>query len=434
MPGSKHSELLKPVSGWSREHARHLIWRAGFGGSSSDLDVLEAHGLDQAVRGLVDGIPQSEEFESTQQLLKQAAFDGSSIENLRAWWLYRMLHGNNPLHERMTLLWHNHFATSYAKVLSVPAMSAQNDLFRREATGSFRTLLHDICSDVAMLVWLDGNANRKRQPNENFARELMELFSLDVGNYTEKDIQEAARAFTGWHVRKDSFWFNEGQHDPAEKTVFGESGPFNGEQIVELCLKQPACPIFIARKLLREFVCSEPEKPELEAVAGLIREHNFELNPVLQTLLKSQLFFDAGHRGRLIKSPIDLVVGTFRLLEHSPNLDSAGQMAADLGQDLFQPPTVKGWDGHRVWLTSATMLMRSSFASAVVRSDRFRKLEANSDAAKRLKTQSGQQAFLSDACCVPPTGLEQVSGNGRKSDDRREFVQMILASPEYQLK
>src|SRR5436305_94915 len=177
--------------GWSRREAAHLLSRAQYGATSEDLARAEAAGLEKTLDRLLIPQPEPASFQSAEILLRRTAFDTGSIADLKAWWLYRMLNSANPLVEKMALFWHNHFATSNAKVQSVPHMAAQNDLIRRHATGSFRELLHGMARDVAMLIWLDGSANRKRQPNENFAREVMELFSLDVGHYTEQDIKEA---------------------------------------------------------------------------------------------------------------------------------------------------------------------------------------------------------------------------------------------------
>src|SRR5262249_18275157 len=224
--------------------------------------------------------------------------------------------------------------------------------------------------DVAMLVWLDGNANRKRQPNENFAREVMELFSLDVGHYTEQDIKEAARAFSGWQVREGKFWFNSLQHDAGSKTAFGKSGHFDGDDIGELCLAQEACPRFLAHKLLRTFVIPEPDAGLIDGLAQRIRFHDFAMTPVLRELFGSQLFFSPVARGAIIKSPVELVLGAHRSLESHPNLSAAIPLLAGLGQDIFEPPTVKGWDGGRLWTSPPPMLRGANFAAERVTGNR----------------------------------------------------------------
>ena len=245
------NEMQRTDGQWSRSAATHLLWRTGFGASADEIQQATQDGLDKTLDRLLAPPVETAEFGKADALLRQAAFDSGSIADLKAWWLHRMTASANPLVEKLTLLWHNHFATSNAKVDSVPLMAAQNDLLRRESLGNFRPVLHGIAKDVAMLVWLDSNSNRKRHPNENFSREVMELFSLGVGNYSEHDIQEAARAFTGWHVRNGEFWFNAIQHDTGEKVVFTKRGNFDGGDVIELCLEHPACPRFLAFKLLR---------------------------------------------------------------------------------------------------------------------------------------------------------------------------------------
>ena len=213
MPNSSSELMQRAEIAWSRREATHLLWRTGFGASADDIQQATEAGLDRTLDRLLTPQPESEPFARADTLLKQAAFDSGNIGDLKAWWLHRMLASANPLVEKLTLLWHNHFATSNAKVDSVPLMAAQNDLLRRESLGNFKPLLTEMAKNGAMLMWLDSNSNRKRHPNENFSRELLELFSLGVGNYSEKDIQEAARAFTGWHVRNGEFWFNAIQQD-----------------------------------------------------------------------------------------------------------------------------------------------------------------------------------------------------------------------------
>ena len=356
---------------FSRRDAIHLLWRTGCGASVAEIDRVQQDGLDRALDRLLATQPETPAFQQADRLLKQAAMDSGNIIDLKAWWMNRLLMSANPLVEKLTLLWHNHFATSNAKVDSVPLMAAQNELLRRESLGSFRRALHGISKDVAMLVWLDSNANRKRHPNENFAREVMELFSLGVGNYSERDIQEAARAFTGWHVRDREFWFNTLQHDAGSKTLLGKTGSFDGDAVVELCLEHPACPRFLAFKLLRQFVEPQPSAEHIAALAARIRQHNYEWRPVLRELFGSRLFFAPQSRLSLIKSPIDLVLGSMKSLNGKPNLQPVARLCAELGQDLFEPPTVKGWDGGRLWISSTTLIQRANFATTLLKSNQL---------------------------------------------------------------
>ena len=213
-----------------------------------------------------------------------------------------------------------------------------------------------------MLIWLDSNANRKRHANENFAREVMELFSLGEGNYTEEDIKQAARAFTGWHVREDKFWFNKRQHDFMDKTLFGKTANLDGGDVVDLCLEQKACARFIAFKILRAFVLDQPSSTSVDVLAARIIEHDYAMSPVMHELLSSKLFFSEAARHARIKSPLELTLGTARALEIRPNLQSINDTCRQLGQALFEPPTVKGWEGGRLWISSATLLQRNNFA------------------------------------------------------------------------
>src|SRR5712691_11748230 len=371
MPNASNELMQRADVAWSRREATHLLWRTGFGASAAEIQQTTEAGLDKTLDRLLTPQPESAEFAKSDSLLRQAALDSGSILDLKSWWLHRMVASANPLVEKLTLLWHNHFATSHAKPSSGPLTAAQNDLLRRESRGRFRRVLQDVAKDVAMLVWLDSNSNRKRHPNENFAREVMELFSLGVGNYSERDIQEAARAFTGWHVHNGEFWFNAIQHDTDAKEVFGQRGSFDGGDVVELCLEHPACPRFLAFKLLRQFVEPSPSKEHLDALAARIRQHNFEWRPILRELFSSRLFFSAEARQSIIKSPVELLLGAVRQLSAKPNLQSIARLSAELGQDLFEPPTVKGWDGGRLWISSTTLIQRANSATALLKSNQL---------------------------------------------------------------
>ncbi len=438
--------LLAPIPAemWTRREAAHLLWRTGFGATEQEIRrAVEDGPVETLNRRLAPQPEEHEEFLSVEPLLRRIAHESGSIADLKAWWLYRMLYSANPLVEKMSLFWHNHFATSYAKVRSVEHMAAQNDLIRRHALGRFSDLLHGMARDVAMLIWLDGNANRKRHPNENFAREVMELFSLGVGNYTEDDIKQAARAFTGWHLRNGKFWFNRLQHDPGPKTVFGKTGRFGGDDIIDLCLAHPACPRFLASKLLRFFVMPEPSAEAVDALAARIRAHEFAMAPVLRELFSSRLFYSPEARHAIIKSPIDLVLGTIRTLEGRANLLACSQLLAELGQDIFEPPTVKGWDGGRAWINSATMLLRTNFAAEIATGERFGRIQEPLEVVEREGLQTPEQivAFyiellLSrdlDAATVGPLVEYLTSAAGDRRVRLRGTVHLILAMPEYEL-
>ena len=402
---------------WSRRDATHFLWRTQFGASAKEITRVHRDGLARTLERLLTPQTEDDEFQTVEPILRDTALDTGSVASLQTWWLHRMFYSANPLTERMALLWHNHFATSFAKVRSVPHMLAQNNAFRTEALGSFRRLLHGMSKDVAMLIWLDGNANRKRHANENFAREVMELFSLGEGNYTEDDIKQAARSFTGWHVRDDEYWFNARQHDNTDKTLFGKTANLDGHDVIDLCLAHRACPRFIALKLLREFVLESPTEAHLSAVAARIREHDYALAPVMRELLSSKLFFSGAARHARIKGPVELILGACRALSVRPNLQVVNQLSGQLGQALFEPPTVKGWEGGRLWITSASLLQRNNFAHRLLQGGlgKLPKPEG--------KPEHYRELLLAQA----------VPGLDAKAVSTRQQVHLMMTLPEFQL-
>jgi uncharacterized protein (DUF1800 family) len=427
---------------WSRRDAAHLVRRTRLGASRGDVDRAFADGLDATIVRLLAPQEETAEFAAGDAALFRVATNSGEIADLRAWWAHRLLDSANPLVEKMTLFWHGHFATSHAKVQSVPQMAAQNELFRRHALGGFRELLHAVARDVAMLVWLDGNANRRRQPNENFARELMELFALGVGNYSEQDVQEAARAFSGWHVRKGEFWFNRVQHDERNKTVFGKTGNFDGDDVVELCLEQDAAARFLASKLLAFFVAPSPSDEKADELAACIREHDFDLRPVLRTLLSSELFFESQARHAIIKSPADFVLGSHRTLEARVNLRASVELMGQLGQSLFEPPTVEGWKCGRAWINSATMLGRANFAAELATGSRYGEIADPAETAARLGWRESHDALdyyvelllARDAASARPDIEEYLKqASGLLGPRLRGVLQLLLTLPEFQL-
>lgn len=428
---------------WTKRDAWHLLVRTQYGATAEEVDAAHRAGMEATVQKLLSVHPESAEFVEIEGVLRRAALASGAINDLKAWWLYRMARSNNPLVEKMTLCWHNHFATSNEKVKSAAAMHRQNELLREHALGSFRAMLQGVARDGAMLLWLDGNANRKRAANENFARELMELFSLGVGAYTEADIQQAARAFTGWHVRNEQFWFNALQHDAGDKTVFGKKGNWNGDDVVEFCLEQPACPRFLAARLASHLVTDDPDEPLIAAIAGRIRTHDFDIRQVLDELLRSELFYDPRYRHRIIKSPLDFVLGSQRMLEVRPNWGATIQELAKLGQDIFEPPTVKGWEGGRNWVNSATLLHRANFTNGLVYSDRFASSFDPDQHVSRYQLHDAQTVashYLELFCSrdFPSDVVEDLvryaqGTQGSQQERIRGVVQLVMTTPEFQL-
>ena len=295
---------------------------------------------------------------------------------LRTWWVAEMLSTPSPLTERLTLFWHNHFATAQIKSRSATLLYRQNVLLRKYATGNFAAMLREVGKDPAMLIYLDGAQNRKGAPNENFAREVMELFTLGEGHYTEQDVKEAARAFTGWSIDGDSgeFRFRRAIHDDGVKKVLGQEGRFNGDDMITLLLQQPATGEFVVGKLWREFVSPDPASTAnavvVKKLAADWRAVNYEIKPLLREMLLSDAFWASENRGVLVKSPVDLVIGSLRQFRFSVE-DPApfAVILRQLGQDLFNPPNVKGWPGGEAWLNTTTLLARKGFLNRLFRAD-----------------------------------------------------------------
>ena len=354
---------------WDARKVGHLYRRAGFGATAAELDAGVAAGHAKTLNLILKGKPETDEFERTSAFMAapRSLPPGAPQQQLAAWWLHRMLHTAHPLREKLTLFWHNHFATSNAKVQNARHMLGQYRLMQMHALGSFADMLVDMGTDPAMMVWLDTTRSVKGKPNENYARELMELFSLGIGHYTEDDIREAAKAFTGYDVAAGKGTFNPRRHDAGPKTVFGKAGPFKGEDIARLCLARDACPRFVVRKLYR-FLVSEAEPPADELIDPLAEQYRasgFDTGELVAVMLRSNRFFAPEAYRAKIKSPVEFAVGIVRGLEGSAGpLPLAGALDA-LGQVLFAPPSVKGWDGGPAWLNAQTLLARNNLALAL---------------------------------------------------------------------
>ena len=352
-----------PDDPFDRRKAAHLLRRAGFGASLPEVDAAVRDGCEATLRRLLqppeDGTAR---FEALLAQLDGELLDLSKEEDLQAWWIYRMLHAPDPLREKVTLFWHGHFATSLRKVERAALMRQQNETLRRKGMGPFRDLLQAVSRDPAMLIWLDNRNNRKGKPNENYAREVMELFTLGVGNYGEQDIKEAARAFTGWHLRNDQFFFDQGQHDAGDKTVLGTSGKLGGEEVIDILLRQPACARFLADKLFRFFVAPVAPAGVLDLLAERLRQGGYQIDTLLGLLLRSRLFFAASSWRARIKSPVEFVLGIAKALELRSDCRAIARALTNLGQSLFAPPTVKGWDGERAWISAQWIVARANTA------------------------------------------------------------------------
>jgi uncharacterized protein (DUF1800 family) len=389
------------------DEARHLLSRTSFGATPADIEALQSLDYAAAVDRLLGGVRHqamtpapawvsegpAELRRQQQEAQKEIAeakrgVDGKPLQvvrpvqeqgrELRNWWVEEMLATDQPLTERMVLFWHNHFTSSILKVRYAPALFRQNALFRRHALGSFATLLREVARDPAMLIYLDGMRSVARQPNENFGRELLELFTLGEGHYGEADIKAAARAFTGWSIDRETGLFVEHpqQHDDGEKTFLGETGRFGGDDIVAILLRHPRTAETIVEKLWREFVSLKPDGAAVKRLAASFRA-DYQVKPLLRAILLSAEFRDPANRGALIKSPTDLIVGTVRVLGLPvPEKTQLVRMMQGLGQSPFDPPNVKGWPGGESWVTSYTLLLRQQFLRRIVEATAVAPMEA----------------------------------------------------------
>lgn len=384
------------------DEARHLLMRTGLGPTPAEIQAMAALDYAAAVDRLTGKVRTKAQTAAPswvnqapnfiRQRAQQAAKETPDIRpqqagqkivqeygrELRAWWVEEMMATDQPLVERMTLFWHNHFTSSVQKVRYVPAMYWQNALFRREALGNFATLLREVSRDPAMLIYLDGIRSVARQPNENFARELLELFTLGEGHYSEADIKNAARAFTGWSMDRETgrYHLNSQQHDDGEKTFLGQTGRFNGDDIVAILLKQPRTAETIVEKLWREFVSLKPDASEVKRLAAILRNGGYEMKPLMKALFLSPAFRDPANRAGLIKSPVDLIVGTVRVLGLPvQEKTQLVRMMGALGQVILNPPNVKGWPGGESWITTNTLLMRQQFLRRIVEATSVSQME-----------------------------------------------------------
>lgn len=457
--------LASPATALSAAEARHLLVRSGTAATPAEIDALVPLSREAAVESIlkdaadtaatpspawVEGWvpPQMKGLSSEERKLVRRLNRERGLE-LRAWWIQEMATTPTPITEVMTLFWHNHFTSSLQKVKAPVLLYRQNRLLRREALGNFARLLKAVARDPAMLIYLDGAKSRKDAPNENFARELFELFTLGEGHYRETDIKEAARAFTGWSVnrRTAGFSFRGQWHDDGDKTVLGSSGALDGDDVIETLLDQPQTATFIVEKLWRHFVSEEPDREEVRRLARLFRETGYEIKPLLAALFTSDAFWAPENRGRLIKSPVDYIVGTVRLfnLPVSDYRDLA-RLSRRLGQDLFNPPNVKGWPGGADWIVAASLLDRQAMAERItggrqipgaqaVGMDRPKKRQA--ERARHfdgwLASQSADwqwaEAITLLLLPVPPVDVEVLD---RKASGA--LLRQLVLDPAYQLK
>jgi uncharacterized protein (DUF1800 family) len=387
---------LRPYDGvLDARRAAHLLRRAGFGATPDELRSFTGLAAGDAVERLVrfpstSALPAPDNVYDPSTLLSQYGPRGlrdlsrdarrqlfkqvrrqevRSILSLQLWWLNRMLATPAPLQEKMALFFHGHFTTAAIQKGVSPAMAyGQNELFRRYALGNLRELTRAVSKDPAMLLYLDNALNVASHPNENYARELMELFTLGVDHYTEDDVRESARAWTGWRVIRitGQSFFAPRLHDDGTKTFLGQRGNFDGDDIVNVIFAKPQCARFFAAALLGLFVYDNPEPELVDGVAEALQRHDYELAPVVSALLRSNVFYSQRAYRALVKGPAEFVVGTYKALGVPTIGRSALPAMRAMGQILFYPPNVAGWPGGENWLTSQMMIARQNFLAGLV--------------------------------------------------------------------
>ncbi|MEM7455640.1 MAG: DUF1800 domain-containing protein [Planctomycetota bacterium] len=423
---------------WSTRLAAHLLRRAAFGGTITEISRAESAGPSETLDRLFD-LEAAADFEKEMATAGRLVSSGADSRALSAWWLLRMVQTPVPLQEKMTLFWHGHFATGGDKVNDSRAMLRQNNLLRDHCLTEFQPLVREISCDVATLIYLDSEDNRKTRPNENYARELMELFCLGPGNYTEQDIKEIARCFTGWEVRRGRFNFNPYQHDEGTKAFLGASGDFDGNDAVGIVLEQPAAARFIARKLIRFFVFDDLEiSDELaEPVAVRLRETSFNIGSALRMILESELFFSEHAIGHKIKSPVELAVGFLHFFNATTNMQQLSDRLAGLGQLPLYPPNVKGWDGGKTWINASTVLARANLINELANNATFADGSLSQWASSNGMSESDGVEMAEEfllATPMPEETRRKISGELRSNDvQSARLIALVGALPEFQL-
>ncbi|MFO0831373.1 MAG: DUF1800 domain-containing protein [Phycisphaerales bacterium] len=424
-----------PDEQFGYREARHLLWRAGFGGTDDQVRRLVSWGPEKSVDTLLNfgagaagepfEPPQADTFnkdimrpptEEERRMVREAQrsqnedelarvrkirqdaeqADRRQMNEVQKWWLRRMIETKSPMEEKLTLFWHGHFATSYRTIENSYHMYLQNQTLRRHAAGSFAEMLGAIIRDPAMIAYLDNNDSRKNKPNENLAREIMELFSLGVGNYSEEDIKEGAKALTGYTFVDDDFQFQQRNHDNSEKVILGNKGSWDGEDFVRIILGKKACARYITRRLYHFLVADVPpderggeknllpaQRAVLKDLGDLLYSRQYQLKPVLRKLLLSRHFYDHAFINQQIKSPVVLAVGAVRTLNTPVRDLSILNDGLDLmGQRIFFPPSVKGWDGGRSWINTSTFFVRQNLLSFLLTGKKPQGYDATADIQK----------------------------------------------------
>ena len=454
-----------PDSEWTPQAAAHLLNRAAFGGTPEEIEKLHALGHRGAVESLLGAgedldlfpAPEMEPVSARMRALKKEKLSAEELEErkkrdrdltkqqseaLRQWWLRRMRETPNPAREKATLFWHGHWATGIRKVKDPFLMHQQNETFRANWLGPFAAFAKQISRDPAMILYLDLQSSSAKKPNENFAREVMELFTLGEGNYSEMDIPEAARAFTGYRINHQTggFRFDPRQADQGTKTVLGKSGPFTGDDVLDIIVAQPRCSEFLAAKIWTYYAGTTPPEPLRKALAKEYRRNGMDTGKLLRTIFTCREFYEPGVVRRQIKSPVQWLIQMCKTLEIPlPSAKESRSLLSNLGQNLFDPPNVKGWDGGRAWINSSTLLVRYNAAGNLVRGvgsgkPDIDKLIPPGQSPEKTVEALAWRLFQSP---MPPALRERtlafLSENGSSPAARRDLLHLLMSTPEYQL-
>lgn len=474
---------------WTK--AAHLLNRAGFGGTEEEIQKAIKLGPQGAVDWLMDfpdapaeeqsqtdvpDLSSIEDYPKDYRTLRQMYVgkseqerrelamkfnraNGQAIQATVQWWMKRMAYGPYPLQEKLTFFWHGHFTTSAKDERSASAMWQQNELLRRMSAGNFKQFVHQISRDPAMLDYLNNEQNRKQHPNENYAREVMELFTLGIGNYTETDVKQGARAFTGWAHDGDDFVYRKYFHDDGIKTFLGQTGNFDGDDVIEIIFQQPSCPTFISRELFAWFAKPDPDPAVVNSLGQILKQNDWELRPLIRTILTSKIFYQPDTIGVQIKCPVQLVIGTTRQLNvEIPHLRGVGGALQQMGQVPFYPPNVKGWPGGNLWISTSSLFVRYNTAVYLAGGATLPEFRTGKGGGRSLLRAGGGGEEVDFAPAAPSEPSEEVVDHwvarliGREIDkDKRQIlidtmnesgddskgvkkvVQLIVSMPEYQL-
>jgi hypothetical protein len=340
-----------------------LLRRAGFAAVPQDMQRYQSLGWEATLQELLHPELVNEDLDSLLTRLQGSLLDLQNIEDVQTWWLYRMVQTARPLLEKLTLFWHGHFAVANYKVGNPLMMHRHIELLRSTALGRFDDMLLAVSKDPAMLIWLDGASNHRNAPNENYGRELLELYTMGIGNYDEDDVLAAARSFTGWNLRNNEFFLDENQHDAGDKTFLGQTGQFDGGDILKIVANDPATAQRISTKLFTFFAYSNPEPEVLAPLVGVFTQSGHNIASLVEAILRSDAFYSDRSQFEHIKSPVEYVVGSVKLLGANVRERELVPILRNLGQEILNPPNVAGWPGDQYWINPSTLLTRFNFAA-----------------------------------------------------------------------